>query len=1187
MSMDVKKIFEILKIPETKDEKQIQRAYRALLVHVNPEDDPEGFKRLRAAYELAMEHARTSDAQKGRIQTTGWIQDSPVGEFMGRAMDIYDTFPRRIDGEEWKALVSDPVFESLDDGETAKWALFSYLSEHFRLPCGIWRVLDRAFHIGKNQQEFREQLPGPFVDYILNKIQQDERTEISYDRFRGAPRADYDGFMRALFDLLNRWDGEEQDREWIREIGQRLDALGSFKIVHPWYDLERARYLDITGETEEALSLLRRLLGENPEDERIQLCAAGILADRGYGREAHEIFEKYLSGKSTAQGAYEALYRLACIEDDWENWEQARSYLLDAKRLGNTDRLQELLARSSRKLVEKYTSMARTLTQEEVIRLGWCFFDGKLAQEGAAFFAGHPEYQMDTAEFHKIMAYLYRELGDSRAVLKEIDCWRSHLERELRSAADGDGQEKEDERLWELALGYHMEGGVLRRLFNELWTTEGDSPRARILYDDSRRAHDRAVELAPEDTEFRLHRVLLFDNGRKYQEMADDCREILKRDGRHFWAWFYLQGACEGLGRAQEVVDIFYRAKEIYGGNPTIYLRAVKALTAYEKYGQALDILEQAGEARVDGYHPLIMEKIDVLNHLVEDEESWQRAEAYGEEAVRRLTEEKAADWLLAESCMRMACLYERNQEKDKEKRLEKAIQYAERSLKLYETERARYFVGRFYIKYRKDAKTALAHLTVCEERGMSHDWLYFYIAQCHEQFKDWNKAIEYYQKAIEKNPEFPEGYWRIGWIYRGKLNRTEQPEYAKLALHYISLHEEKIRKTNETYRWRAYVYLRMKEYDKALEQIDQGVQAEGDSGMWYLRGQILREMRRYDEAIESFENSIRAEDRFSADDEESYNKIFQCFLRQGRLKECAAYFHQVLKLDLEQEVRDTCLEKLSDLEGIAGNRDGALMWQEKRYGSLDFSRRVCDDWEKEASRIEDVLEVWQKYLLHSDEELKQRLSAAALLAEEAYADQESDPGERASMCHNVGDGFYYAGDYRRALDFLEKALKLADRAEKYGSPRALYLSLMQTCFFLGESEKAEEYGNRYRERLERTYKECDDLELPLEEMMTRPRRGAKRELYRLFCWAFYTGRQEQARDYAGQMEQADMCYWCDEDGCTEFWEIKGYLAYMDGKYEEALEDFRNAGRFCWLGLNKDAAMMIRRLTEELPGEEK
>ena len=44
----------ILGIEPTKDKKAITAAYRAQLVHTNPEDKPEAFKALRATYEEAL-----------------------------------------------------------------------------------------------------------------------------------------------------------------------------------------------------------------------------------------------------------------------------------------------------------------------------------------------------------------------------------------------------------------------------------------------------------------------------------------------------------------------------------------------------------------------------------------------------------------------------------------------------------------------------------------------------------------------------------------------------------------------------------------------------------------------------------------------------------------------------------------------------------------------------------------------------------------------------------------------------------------------------------------------------------------------------------------------------------------------------------------------------------------------------
>ena len=53
----------VLGIAPTKDKKAITAAYRARLVQVNPEDKPEEFKQLRAAYEQALQYAAEEEKQ--------------------------------------------------------------------------------------------------------------------------------------------------------------------------------------------------------------------------------------------------------------------------------------------------------------------------------------------------------------------------------------------------------------------------------------------------------------------------------------------------------------------------------------------------------------------------------------------------------------------------------------------------------------------------------------------------------------------------------------------------------------------------------------------------------------------------------------------------------------------------------------------------------------------------------------------------------------------------------------------------------------------------------------------------------------------------------------------------------------------------------------------------------------------
>ena len=71
----------ILGIGPTDDKKAITAAYRAKLKVTNPEDKPEEFKALRAAYEEAL---RLAD------QPAPEVDESPVGRWMAQVEAVYN-----------------------------------------------------------------------------------------------------------------------------------------------------------------------------------------------------------------------------------------------------------------------------------------------------------------------------------------------------------------------------------------------------------------------------------------------------------------------------------------------------------------------------------------------------------------------------------------------------------------------------------------------------------------------------------------------------------------------------------------------------------------------------------------------------------------------------------------------------------------------------------------------------------------------------------------------------------------------------------------------------------------------------------------------------------------------------------------------------------------------------------------
>mgnify|MGYP001110857999 CR=1 FL=1 len=72
--MQKEEIFAILGVDETKDERALKNAYRQQLMHTNPEDDPEGFKRLREAYEAACDYAANEEEEE--VSYALWYMDS-------------------------------------------------------------------------------------------------------------------------------------------------------------------------------------------------------------------------------------------------------------------------------------------------------------------------------------------------------------------------------------------------------------------------------------------------------------------------------------------------------------------------------------------------------------------------------------------------------------------------------------------------------------------------------------------------------------------------------------------------------------------------------------------------------------------------------------------------------------------------------------------------------------------------------------------------------------------------------------------------------------------------------------------------------------------------------------------------------------------------------------------------------
>ena len=254
-------IFHVLGIPETSDEAAIKSAYLNLLKSTNPEDDPDGFKRLREAYEGAIAYARQpkQEEQKEKTEIEFWID---------RVDQVYLDIRQRRLLPPWQELLSDPLCEDLDTSLQTREALMAYLMDHIYLPQAVWQLLDHTFQITEDQENLKQQFPENFMNYVLYYIENAEAIDFNLFQVVNPENMDADGYIRNYLDIRR-----QISRRQIEGCQTKLDDLSAFSLYHPYEDAERLRILTDALETFRKEKLAQP---DNPE-ENARMKAEGAI----------------------------------------------------------------------------------------------------------------------------------------------------------------------------------------------------------------------------------------------------------------------------------------------------------------------------------------------------------------------------------------------------------------------------------------------------------------------------------------------------------------------------------------------------------------------------------------------------------------------------------------------------------------------------------------------------------------------------------------------------------------------------------------------------------------------------------------------------------------------------------------------------------------------------------------------
>ena len=528
--------FQILGIEATKDERALKNAYREKLAVTNPEDDPEGFKLLRTAYEEACRYAKEPENEQPQEKPR---DTTPSGLWMEKAVEIYQNIRSRQNVELWKALFDDDIFLSLEEEENCREKLLHFLTDHFKLPTEVWKLFDKKLSIVKDAKALREKFPANFMHFIISRCERGE--DLDFTQFQGPEDGDYDQFLEyydRCWQALHEGKLEEAER-----CVQSADSMG---IGHPVMEVSRANVLVRQGRIEEAVALLEEQLVKFPKDAMISYNFAEILwgqkggKDGVYEKRAAQLYEEL---KAENESHYMANVRLTEWYYEAGRYRDAKKCAEKVLAAGSDDAFMELLVKVNAELEKGLESDFRENRRwESGLDLCWCYLqDGKIARGIRLALEIEkllpPEKE---AEYYGLMAKLYVEEAEYEDAIAMTRRWEPALEAKMeRNAGADEAEDKKDrDRLRQACLiriqCYHSLGFRDKENF-ALAIEEGK----RILTGDAKDA-GVLLEMAQVYTEMQEYEQSLeidrrlveeFQIFAAYASMLETCRRQLDAGG--------------------------------------------------------------------------------------------------------------------------------------------------------------------------------------------------------------------------------------------------------------------------------------------------------------------------------------------------------------------------------------------------------------------------------------------------------------------------------------------------------------------------------------------------------------------------------------------------------------------------------------------------------------------------------
>lgn len=900
-------IFHTLQIEDTKDEGAIRTAYMKLLRSSNPEDDPDGFKRLREAYEGALALARQPQplaaASDEKTDLQLWID---------QVDRLYQDITRRWQPDAWKPLLEDPLCEALDTSFQTREAFLAWMTNHIYFPQKVLQLFDRVFQIRDDRGTLAEKFPQNFLDYLIHYIEHPEFLNYSLFRITDREHLDADGYIRSYLDIKRR-----VDQGAVSDCLRLLDELKAFGVFHPYENVERIRVFISSAEALEKeakelppeeiwqadekkslreqaaaqASQLADLLLDDYKDESYILLHCGLSRfHEGRKDEAYQLWQQILTELPSHYMAkfYSARYLLE--RQDYHAAKDLVLELLDVN--GDDEELIRMVTTANEALIKEYkaktedSSRSEKQRSDDTLELCWCLFQNEHLEEALSLMAQFSYKEDQEYTYYSLYSRLLYRADQYEQALPLLEHWLKLI----RQTPD-DGTEESQKRKKREFQACHILSGCCHAL--------NDREQALSYVDE---AVSVAKNLRDTLAAMQYKAYLLFTY-EQYERSIDACDQVLERDSQYYPAYLQRQEAAYKLHKGQQVVDDYYNAIRIYSGHGKPYLLAAKVFFYHDQFRDAKGVLDRAVENQVEFTDCMHLYEVKILRNLAQNRQDREKPMEIAKKLLETVDAANTDIEDISEITYEIGLLHWDNDD------LEEAISHLRTAIS-QNPNRPQYHMicGHMYLDHR-EYRRSLAEYDLAEDAYGNSAALHYNRGLCHEALGMKELAMECYRESLNHAKIHRLACEKLSRYYKDRYSDTADPADYNEALSWINRQLE-AKPTCHDFIERSLLYMNNYEFEPALRDCEEALKLNPDEWSVYNNmGCCYKWQGDYQKAIDYFRLAV--EKLGNSTSMLPYKNLADCFEALEEYQTAIGYRLKVLKNtpDDEANVKDlACL---------------------------------------------------------------------------------------------------------------------------------------------------------------------------------------------------------------------------------------------------------------------------------------